>query len=342
MKDNVILPIKYPIITSYTSDADILAILNSYPSTEEWIFNNYINLWGERPIDNDDELVLRFGSWHIRKACPYFKINTYNKSFFTSNIVELIISEINSGHYLYIQYDQYYISSSIQFKRQHFSHEMLIYGYDNKMKVFYIADFFENSKYTFVAEPFDCVESAISSALKWKEFSCDEIEFCHIKYKFSNYFLYNSLNNFLNSENNIAENERVMIADAEAKRIQEGQYTFGIKNYNLLKFTLSRILNDKITFNDIRPLYVLFDHKVMMCERLKYLAKIGVIDFNDPVIDKYTNIMKVCKNNYNLFIKFRITNDYKLIDKILNNINTIEPLEIETIKYLIESLSTKL
>lgn len=341
-KENVILQIKYPIITSYTSDAHMLAILNNYPSTNEWVFNQYINLWGEEPVCNNNSLVLRFNSWLIRRVCPYFNINTLYTNNFNSDIIEFIISEIDSSYYLYILYDQYYIPNSEAYMKRHFEHEMLIYGYDTKEKIFYIADFYKNSKYTFTVAPFDCVENAIKGTLKSEQFSCDEIEFCNTNYKFSNYLLYNSLNNFLYSKNTVAENENVILENAELEEIQKGRYTFGIKNYSLLIQSLSKLLHEKIDFYDIRPLYVIFDHKVMMCERLKYLANMGIIDFNDSIIDKYLNIKKICVTNCNLFIKFSLTKDYNLINKIINNINILESLETEAITYLIEKVSKKL
>lgn len=50
----------------------------------------------------------------------------------------------------------------------------------------------------------------------------------------------------LRSENYIEKNEGMNIGVTEAQGLSEGLYTFGIENYNLLKFTLTRILNNKI------------------------------------------------------------------------------------------------
>lgn len=347
-KNNMILPIKYPIISSYTQYAHMLAILNSYPSTEDWIFNNYINLWGERPKDNPDGLSIRFGSWCTMKDCPYFKMNFYDKDSFDLNVVEFIVSEINSGYYLNISYDPYYIMDSDAYNKMHYDHQMLIYGYDNESKVFYIADFFKSSKYTFMTSSFDSVKNAVNSALKLERFSCVEIKFCDTTYEFSNYILYNSLNSFLcsrlRSENHIyrEKDESMNIGVTEAQGLSEGLYTFGIENYNLLKFTLTRILNDKIDFYDMKPLYVIFDHKVIMCERLRYLAKKGIISYNDSINDKYDNVKNISRINYQVFIKFLITKNYKLIGEIIDNLNKMESLEKEALTYLIEKVSEKL
>ncbi len=340
-KEKVILPVKYPIITSYTADAHMLAILNSYPSTEEWILNNYINLWGEEPSRYNNFAMLRFHSWSIKKVCPYFKLNYFNESFFTSNITEFIISKIDAGKYVTIFYDPYYIKCSMQYQKTHGGHEMLIYGYDRNLRVFFIADFFQNYKYAFETEPFDCVENAIINMFESKLFLCTEIDFCKSDYKFSNYFLLNSLNNFLYSQNNVAENENVFFGEYESEPIKRGEYVFGIKNYSLLKEKLSKVTcND--TYYDFRSLHVVFDRKVMMCELLKYLANTGVIHFNDSIIDDYSNIKNISRTNRNLFIKFTVTKDIKLIDKIIDNINIMEALEVEAITYLIKKVSAKL
>lgn len=334
-KENTILQIKYPIITSYTSDAHMLAILNNYPSTEEWIFNNYINLWGERPPDNEDAILIRFHSWLINRVCPYFKISHYGKDYFKTNIPDFLISIIDSGKYAAVLYDQYYVPISELYMNMHNEHGMLIYGYDKKMKIFYAADFFKKMKYSFATVSFDCIESAIINVLESELFGCEVIEFNNSNYKFSKSFLYNSLNNFLYSKNIAAENENVIIGDAELEQIQKGRYTFGMKNYDLLKETLSRVLYEKKRFFDLKPLHVIFDHKVMMCERIKYLLNSGVIDNSDSILDKYINIKNKSEINRSLIVKFRITKDYGLIDKIINNINIVESLEKEAVTYLI-------
>ncbi|PYG87468.1 hypothetical protein LY28_02138 [Ruminiclostridium sufflavum DSM 19573] len=338
--EKVVLPVKYPVITSYTADAHMLAILYSYPSTEEWIFNNYINLWGEEPSHYNNYAMLRFHSWSIKKACPYFKLSYFDKSFFSSDITEFIISKINAGKYVTIFYDQYYIKCSMRYKKMHAAHEMLIYGYDRTLKVFFIADFLHNYKYAFETESFDCIESSITNMLESELFLCTEIAFCKSDYKFSNYFLVNSLKNFLYSQNNVAENENVFIAQYESEPIKRGEYVFGIKNYGLLKEKLSEVIYNNNY--DFRSLHVVFDHKVMMCELLKYLANTGMIAFNDSMIEDYSNIKNISRSNRNLLIKFTVTKDKKLIDKIIDNINIMEALEVKAITYLIKKASAKL
>lgn len=338
-KEKVILQVKYPIITSYTSDAHMLAILSNYSYTEGWIFNNFVNLWGEEPSYDNHFSMLRFHSWSIRRVCPYFKINYFDKAFFDSDIVEFIISKIDSGHYVTIKYDQYYIPNSINYNEYHSEHEMLIYGYDRLKEMFLVADFFKDGKYSFETTPFNCVESAIVSVLDLEIFSCNELEFYDANYKFNNYFLYNSLNNFLYSLNTAAEGENVIIADYELEPIQQGRYIFGIKTYGLLKQTLSKVLHNEMEFNDIRPLHVISDHKLMMCERLKYLANAGVIEANDYIIDEYLTIKNISLTNRNLYLKFLITKENSLINKIINNLDKMESLESKAVTYLVNKLS---
>lgn len=151
--------------------------------------------------------------------------------------------------------------------------------------------------------------------------------------------MYNSLNNFLYSLNTAAEGENVIIADYEAEPIQQGRYIFGIKTYGLLKQTLSKVLHNEMEFNDIRPLHVISDHKLMMCERLKYLANAGVIEANDYIIDEYLTIKNISLTNRNLYLKFLITKEYSLINKIIYNLDKMESLEIKAVTYLVNKLS---
>lgn len=340
--DKVVLQVKYPMITSFTTDAHMLAILNNYPITEEWIFNNYINLWGEKLDDIDEQLYIRFGSWFIRKSCPYFKINTYYKEFFESikcNIIEFIISKIQLGRYLNISYDQFYIPNSPKYMKYHFQHQLLIYGYDKTLKTFYIADFYASSRYSFENASFDSVELAIINSLNLDNFLCDEIEFYYTNYKFNNDFLYNSLNNLLHSKNNVLQNENIFISDIEIQRIQENKYTFGMENYNLLKNTLLGLLNGNNKFNDVKPLHIIFQHKVIMSERLKFLAKKKLINPNDDIINEYVNLQNISNLCRNLFMKYQVTHDNKLLNKIISNLDLLISSETDAITCLINKVS---
>ncbi len=40
-----VLPVTYPMITTYTQHAHLLSILSNYECTYPWIFSNYIQLY---------------------------------------------------------------------------------------------------------------------------------------------------------------------------------------------------------------------------------------------------------------------------------------------------------
>jgi len=175
----VILPVTYPMITSYTHYANLLSILCNKKETEGWIYNNFINLWG---TEYEDDFFIRFGPWDIRKNCPFVD-TSYIDEFFIANtfksITDYIISAIQLGYYVYINYDQFYIPLSNLYLKHHSIHHLFIYGYNKTDKEFYIADFFANGKYSYGSASFEDVQRSINCAfedLKGNDMLCELIK----------------------------------------------------------------------------------------------------------------------------------------------------------------------
>ena len=57
---------------------------------------------------------------------------------------------------------------------------------------------------------------------------------------------------------------------------------------------------------DIRALHVMYDHKVLMFERIKYLMANGYLNFDQDLLDTYQLVVKNMLTARNLLIKISI------------------------------------
>ena len=87
--------------------------------------------------------------------------------------------------------------------------------------------------------------------------------------------------------------------------------TFGVEVYDV---ALSRIMQqmeaDEPDF-DVRALHIMYDHKVLMLERIKYLMANGYLNYDEDLITSYKEVVKNMKAARNLLIKISINEDVR-------------------------------
>lgn len=88
-----------------------------------WYYERYVNIFmDETHIDYVDNVNYEGVVTKIR-VFPYTEI--------VGNVQTIIKNAIECGHFLHIWADEYYIEYSTRYKRKHFVHPLMIYGYDD-------------------------------------------------------------------------------------------------------------------------------------------------------------------------------------------------------------------
>lgn len=157
-----ILEITEPVINVYPIFANPLAIMQCHQETKEWILCNFIQICS-------NSLALNFYDFNY-KLCPYLKIQRISKEYLKKmdiDIIKFIIDSISTGYYIYMlvrrkEIKAYKFSSVERRKQDTIAHDMLIYGYDLKQQIFYIADNFIDGRYSFQKCTFQELEAAIN------------------------------------------------------------------------------------------------------------------------------------------------------------------------------------
>lgn len=136
-----ILPIKEPAITSYTTHANLLSVLETYPKAMPWILNNYIPIYMSRDFQKVARMDFYFGGEALThtnhwKNCPWLVYHGLSKDLVKNNwesITKFTIDCINSGYYINFQIDPYYVHEyreNGEVQKTHSQHPIMIFGYD--------------------------------------------------------------------------------------------------------------------------------------------------------------------------------------------------------------------
>jgi uncharacterized protein (UPF0297 family) len=325
------LPIKYPIITTYTQHAHLLAILICFESTYDWIFSNYIQLyinkdykhnWGDfyfplpyelRPSDTC--------KWVLSKKVGKDMVSAKWKS-----ILDFVIDAIDSGNYVHTMINYFYVPFGPRFNNQHLHHDILIHGYNLESKIFYVSDFFDMGKYSFEELSFADFEKAYSSnnLTTNQDYLNGLIYMYSIKEECDYTFNINNIINPLKAYLNKSVPEYWSMFNSDNR----DHIVFGNEIYDTLINYITESSNNPSSYIDYRPFYLLYDHKKMMLLRMKYLNEKGYFtEHFTSNINKFTELEEQSRVVINQVVKYSISKKNEIISKIVSNLNQIKRME---------------
>jgi len=321
--NKIILPVKYPMITSVPNDANAVAIIASDSDLHPWLYNNFIQIYQRNP-----KCAITYFDFHYKSA-PMIYIKKMDKKLLNIQdedyFYELLKNAIQQNNYIYLMINSGYISAYPEHSR--FDHDIMVFGYDNDKKIFHIADSFINDRYSFETCTYKELFLGVNNVSKEKENylgfrNCIELinlEKAHYM-KFEIERVKTSIQDYINgtpttlwfSQNQIWHHD-----------ITERK--FGINCYDALVDVLEKITPISYRFMVI-SVTIMHEHKNIMVKRLLFLEKIYNIDMKD-IIDFYKEIEKdalICRN---LFVKYTLSQNEKYIKIIIDLYNDIRRRE---------------
>lgn len=319
MADIKKLPVTYPMITSWQWHATLFSILSDDENAKKWIFSNYIQLrcYNIQEIFTGDEMLLTDmmpGSSSL-KQCPYLVYSLLTKEQIESycgNIIDFIIKTIDLEGYVYGVFDESRILCDVEVDYK-FPHELFIYGYNKEEEVFYVGDFTFQDRYSYNTVSFAEVERGYE-VISEKEDHMIKDEYkgkrgLYVIIKNSDFVAYDldielvktTLKEYLNSKD--TKNHFRMM------RNRFDDTTFGIQVYDRVLSQIDKQLHATEPDFDVRALHVMYDHKVLMYERIKYLMNNGYLKYNQEMLDEYSAVVTNMLAARNLIVRISITGE---------------------------------
>lgn len=231
---------------------------------------------------------------------------------------------INKGQYIELPVDQYYVKDREEYGYYHHYHSNLIYGYDDKKKIFLMEGYTNHG----VLVKTEISYRDLNYILKKKDkiSYVTVIEYRHDGYRYWCYEKYivmmlreylQGINSSYHLTNLVPQTERI----------------YGVKVYQ--EFLSERGM--EVFLKDKRISHLLYEHKVCMVERIRFMEYKKMIcgDAAEQAIRKADSISRKMFNVRNLVVKNQITEQEETVGLIRTMLNEIEQEEVRMLKELL-------
>lgn len=349
MDKKVILPVKYPVITSWQWHATLFSILGDDENAKRWIFSNYIQLrcYNIPEYTSGDEILLcdMMPGSSALKECPYVIFSLFTKAQIESycgDVIDFIVKTIDLGGYIYGAFDEAKMLSGVTVGGYKFSHELFIYGYNMEEEQFYVGDFTFKDKYAYTTVSFEDVKKGFD-ALEPGEDHVFRDDYKGIRglyviqknvdsryYEMDPILIKRTLIEYLDGSD--TKNHFRMM------RNRFDDTVFGVNVYDALIERVDEQLKQEEPDYDIRALHVAYDHKVLMLERLRYLMANEVIPFDQTMLEQYAEVVEDVLAARNLLVRISITGEFEAGKRIANHLNAAREKETAILGRVIELL----
>lgn len=273
-----------------------------------WLYRNFIQVSCDihsvnRPVD------FFYGvekDWNFHWINYFLNFNEIPQHMITHYGVLPFIREcIDKGKYIELRLDQYHIQNRDEYHRHHFSHQNLIYGYDDSQKLVYLLGYanagqmvktelsYADLKYQFIKRK--CVTDIFVIEYKQEAYG----------FEYQGKYITMMMHQYLDSYNSSFNLGHL---------IEPRTRVYGIAYYNelLTEKGMQMLLSDR------RAVHLLYEHKALMKERLKYIIY-HEAENNDELNrypEAYSEVVRMAFNIRSLAVKYEISPDENIAGKI--------------------------
>lgn len=302
----IILPFNLsPYMKNYQLKAFELGIIEANEkSIRPWIYNKYINQLymikdGRFTYTNYDRWHAREGVTECQKLCVKSELLSLKCGL---NIHQLIIDMLDTGHYVYGRYNEYYIPNKLAYQKQYYIHDFLLYGYDRDKQLFYSAGYLQDGKFQSYTILFNDFWSSLESV------TSEKLNFHFIKYK-------NGIENSIDLRM-ICDDLFDYLHSINRRSIVNNDKVFGIEcEWVLIYYFESLLKQDDVRSIDMRHVKLFVELKTLMSERIRYLEENDYL--KSGTSQEYIQIKKVQDLIFLLSLKYNQTKDKRIITQII-------------------------
>ncbi|MEK5034036.1 hypothetical protein MKY96_21475 [Paenibacillus sp. FSL R7-0302] len=301
------LRISAPYITTYPPYANISSMIGDCKDSMNWFHNNFVDL----KIEEDTIFFAEHPT--LFNSCPWLCIEKLTREQIQlkwNSFVHFVIDCIDAGCYLNLTLDQSQISNAKRTTAPFF-HETMIFGYNFSKEIIYIADNFGGGDYQTTECTFLEISRAYARFKPSSYLGINKISVTEIDYNFDLEFVLKSMHSYMNYRLN---------CNLKASDV----YSFW--NNKIIRYSEHDDL-------DIRDFHLLCSHKKCMLDRLNFMKDNGHIH-KERKYDDYIEVVIQTHIQLYLALKYLVTKDQKIIDRIIYSNNRIRAKESAILKRL--------
>jgi len=351
----MILNLHDPYISHSVVYANIFSVLDINENTLPWIFDNCMKVFSsfsiagplaEYGIYSFTNLFFAGASSYIEmfQNCPFIKNNIYDLVAlhrYETDTIRILKDFIDSKGYILANVNMKCIEKYHTVNE--LVHAMFIYGYDDKSKQFYVADFFgaDGPKYQRTLVPFRQVAKGIEKATLIVDPVGDYIRGIQVWHKQDMpYNIYYGQPDTTYTKNMIKNNINWLLTNHEQIHSYNTGFEIatGVYVYKQVMQSLQYAYVENIQY-DFKPLDCLMAHKKIMNLAISFLIQEQLCDHT--FLTTYDKIFSLCEEARNMTIKCRLVPVAKreeLMKRIFDKLEQCKALEIDVLHAIADSL----
>lgn len=324
------LEVCIPIVKTYQHLAFPMSIVGCRERNKGWFYTNFINMYS---LFNDGRLLLNYDVQYFEDEVYYLNmerlsINSFD--LFEQPLIAQIKKFIDNEKYVCLNVDEYYIECAKYYDKEHYNHEIMIYGYDDTDKVVYCACYGADRHYKLRKVKYDSLDRAFSSEelnrfLPIVIYSYhEENEWTRPHYAIDPQFIKYQLIRYIEGTNYLFDRRHVN--PLKCSNLNR----YGIDIYDdVINYIMSVEKNHKII--DLRQFYFLYENKIVMQKRFQYMFEEAILS-TDEFANRYYEIVKMCRKMLNYTLKYNIYIEKNksmltIKDEIVRTIEEIKEVE---------------
>lgn len=298
------LEVCIPIVKTYHYLAFPMSIVGCREKNKGWFYTNFINVYS---LFNDGFLLLNYDVQYFEDEVYYLNmerlsINSFD--LFKQSLIAQIKKFVDNEKYVCLNIDEYYIECAKFYDKEHYNHEIMIYGYDDNEEVLYCACYGADEHYKLRKVKYDSLERAFSSKelnrlLPIFIYSNHEInEWTRPHYTIDSQFIKYQLIRYMEGSNYLFDRRHINPLRCSSLN------KYGINIYDdVINYIVSVEKNHKII--DLRPFYFLYENKMVMQKRFQYMFEEDIFS-TDEFAKRYDKIVQMCRRIINYTLKYNI------------------------------------
>lgn len=311
-------------INNYSYNAFYLCLLLNHKGYYPWFYERYIQLClnpsKKIKFYNKSELLLDFYNGMAEPRSMLILEELDMDHCQNLEIISYLENMIKKGFIVFTYMDEYYINKNFQDSNEHFTHDILVYGFDNYKKIFKVMGFDEQLIFHKYELDYDLFQKAFDDGLKYSlENNLKDFYLIRMKLKYGNKY------NYIFNLSFFLEQLNQYIFSINNSKLKPSYYKIyndenNIYGYEIYKYIISH-LNSNSDGNtlDYRLFHTLYEQKSGLLERFNYIMNNYEFSKKENYIkkmDEYTRIVKLFENIRLLVIKYNITKNRNIVGSI--------------------------
>ena len=333
-----------PPVDGYLNQAYPLSILSTDDAYLPWFFSNYIQLYCPEDFPPGHYNFFMHAAYPAL-ICPLLDIQWFNQDIIQGgNIVQFVINSLQSEYYIQLFVDEFFLPERTNFARNHFIHDLLIFGYDQEETKFDIIGYNDQGVYAPGMVSFSDLENAFNSVRLLPAYN--EIKFFRkfwlarrvsdYKCSFDLTSVVEQLEDFFHGRDTSCR-FRMINSPTEmgAYRFQEKDL-YGRATYDSLRNYLDLLAAGECSFNPI-PLHTFWQHKRCMAWRIRYMESHGLLEPRHFAV--FEHIQKSAETLRMMVLRYSMRRDPKLLDRARDRFDQISADEQAAFEDLLQTLT---